>query len=173
MTKNINSLLLLLLAIGLLATSCSNDDPIETGVSVTVSNTFQSDAFTGGVELPIEELFGMDPNALFATADVSNSVEFSAYLLGLYDINISENSISFDCVAAAGDPTYGDLFRVLEPNTFDRYYFKFGTPHNISSSESNNSVVSLNIISDTEIVVVIGAGYDFNPDIAFNIELKN
>lgn len=157
----------------ILFSSCSDDDPIEAGVSVKVNNTFQSDAFTGGIELSIEEVFQTEFDALSATAVVSDDVEFPAYLLGLYDIDISENTISFDCVAGTNDPTYGDLFRILEPNTFDRYYFKFATPHNITGFESNNGAVTLSIVSDTEIAVVIGAGYDFNPDIAFSIELSN
>ncbi len=175
MTVKTNSLILLLSILILGTTSCKKDEipPIELGVSAKVNNTFQSDAFTNGVELAIEDLFMTAPDALSATASVSEGVEFPAYLLGLYDINISEESISFDCVADTNDPNYGSLFRVLEPNTFDRYYFVFDSPHNITSSESDNNSVSLNIISETEIVVVIGEGYDFNPDINFTIQLSN
>jgi len=91
------------------------------GSSVTVTNTFQSTAFTMGTEEAIEDLFQVTAGSLAATANVVDDVEFSAYLLNLYDIDIDENSISFEVVAQDGDPTYGDLFRVLEPDTFDRY----------------------------------------------------
>lgn len=173
MKINVFSIIIAFAALSLGLTSCSGDDPIIEGSSVQVNNTFTSDAFTGGAELAIEDLFAQPAGSLFANSTVTDAVEFPAYLLGLYDINISADAISFDCVAASDDPTYGDLFRVLEANTFDRYYFNFDMPHNITGFEVNNDFVNLRIDSDTEIVVEILAGYDFNPDIQFTIELKN
>lgn len=179
----LNSLLIALFfsAIGL--TSCSRDDdnnrdtqetmpPIALGSSVTVTNTFQSTAFTMDAELPVEDLFMMPSGALAATANVGAAVEFPAYLLNLYDIDINENTISFDVVAEANDPTYGDLFRVLEPATFDRYYLTFDSAQNVNGFTSSNSSVNLRIDSANVLVVEIGEGYDFNPSQSFTITLN-
>ncbi len=155
-------------------TSCDKDeDPaITLGSSVTVTNTFQSTAFTSDVETDIETLFQAPAGSLAATATVSSGVEFPAYLLNLYDINISENSIYFEVVAGANDPTYGSLFRVLEPNTFDRYYLTFDSAQNVSGFTSSNSSVNLRIDSNNVLVVEIGEGYDFQPGQNFTITLN-
>lgn len=157
-------------------TSCDDDDdptvPIAVGSSVTVTNTFQSTAFTQDAETDIETLFMQPAGSLAATATVSDAVEFSAYLLNLYDINISENSIYFEVVAQADDPTYGDLFRVLEAKTFDRYYLTFAEDQNVDSFTSSNSAVTLRIDSDKVLVVEIGEGYDFKPGQNFTIMLN-
>ena len=83
--------------------SCTKEDksPINSGASVTVTNTFEGTAQTGGVEKTIEDVFGLPANALASTAVVADAVEFPNYLLGLYDIDIDESMISFDLVAAA------------------------------------------------------------------------
>lgn len=157
-------------------TSCDKDDDkrdaIKSGSSVTVTNTFTSDAFTGGDELAIEALFQVEAGSLAATATVGSGVEFSAYLLGLYDIDIQENSITFTVVAQDGDPTYGDLFRVLEANTTDRYYLTFTEDQNVSSSTSNNASVNLRRDSDRVLVVEVGEGFDFKPNASFKIDLN-
>ncbi len=155
--------------------SCNEDEepnPISSGASVTVTNTFQSDAFTDGAELAIEDLFMLDAGALAATATVGSGVEFSAYLLNLYDIDISENSIRFEVVAQEGDPTYGDLFRILEAGTVDRYYLTFDENQNVSSASSTNAAVNLRLDSDKVLVVEIGEGYDFKPGQNFTLTLN-
>ena len=153
--------------------SCSDDDePITVASNVTVTNTFQSTAFTMDAELAIEDLFMQPAGSLAATAEVGDGVEFSGYLLNLYDIDIDENSIRFEVVAQEDDPTYGALFRILEPNTFDRYYFNFSSNQNVSGATSSNPSVDLRIISDTEFVVEIGEGYDFKPGQNFTINLN-
>ena len=157
-----------------LFTSCDKEEetPIKLGTNVTVTNTFQSTAFTSDAEVDIEDLFQLDAGALATTACIDTSVEFPAYLLNLYDINIEENSISFEVVAEADDPTYGDLFRVLEPATFDRYYFTFQKSQNVNGFTSSNSSVNLRIDSDKILVVEIGEGYDFQPGQSFSITLN-
>lgn len=158
-------------------TSCDDDDgipttPISLGSSVTVTNTFQSDAFTAGAELAIEDLFQVPAGSLAATANVGTALEFSAYLLNLYDIDIDENSISFEVVAQTDDPTYGDLFRILEAGTTDRYYLTFDQAQEVAEATSSNSSVNLRIDSDKVLVVEIGEGYDFKPGQNFTITLK-
>lgn len=163
----------LLLAVLITMNACKkDDDPISKGSSVTVTNTFQSTAFTMDAELAIEDLFMQPAGALAATATVDSGLEFDNYLLNLYDIDIDENSIVFTCVAELDDPNYGTLFRVLEPATFDRYYFTFDEAQNVSGSSSSNSSVSLRIDSERVLVVEIGEGYDFKPGQNFTITLN-
>lgn len=174
------SFLFLALAFSLFTfTSCDRDKdkdedmtPLTLGSSVTVTNTFQSNAFTNGAELAIEDLFQVPAGSLAATANVGAAVEFSSYLLNLYDIDISDNSISFEVVAQAGDPTYGDLFRILEAGTVDRYYLTFDEAQKVSGFTSSNSSVNLRIDSDKVLVVEIGEGYDFKPGQSFTITLN-
>ena len=171
--SKLNFILLGLIFSLLTLTSCSDDDDqIISGSSVTVTNTFQSTAFTMDAELAIEDLFMQPAGALAATATVGSGLEFDNYLLNLYDIDIDENSISFTCVAEQDDPNYGTLFRVLEPATFDRYYFTFADAQNVSGSSSSNSSVNLRIDSDKVLVVEIGEGYDFKPGQNFTITLN-
>lgn len=158
-------------------TSCGGDDddvttPITLGSSVTISNTFQSIAFTMGVEGAVEDLFGVPAGSLFATANVGNALEFSDYLFNLYDIEIDENSITFEVVAQEGDPNYGDLFRVYQEGTFDRYYLTFDTAQNVSGFTSSDPSVNLRIDSDKVLVVENGEGYDFKPGQKFTITLE-
>lgn len=146
--------------------------PIQIGSNVTVANTFQSDAFTGGIETPIEALFGLDEGALVASTEVKIGTEFPSYLLGLYDINITPRSIFFGLVAQADDPNYGPLFRVLEPGTLDRYYLTFDEAVDVSQFVSSDPSVSLRIDSDHVLVVEIGEGFNFVPGAAFAIKIK-
>ncbi len=175
-TLKLNLLLSALIISLVTFTSCSEDDsdttPIMLGSSVTVTNTFQSTVFTNGAELDIEDLFQMPAGSLAATANVSTAVEFPNYLLNLYDINIDGNSISLEVVAQANDPTYGDLFRILEADTFDRYYLTFDSAQDVKGFTSSNPSVNLRIDSDNILVVEIGEGYDFNPDQNFEIILN-
>lgn len=168
--------LLLAILTATVFTSCSDDDntttPITLGSNVTVTNTFQSTAFTEDAELAIEDLFQMPTGALAATATINANVEFSAYLLNLYDIDINENSIRFEVVAQADDATYGSLFRILEADTYDRYYLTFDKAQNVNSFTSSNSSVKLRMDTNNILVVEIGEGYDFKPGQNFTITLK-
>ncbi|MFK7807743.1 MAG: hypothetical protein AB8F74_08105 [Saprospiraceae bacterium] len=168
-----------LLLVAFLLTSCGDDDnqPTVLDAQVTISNTLQtaadpSQGGTGGQETPVEVVFGAPAGTFTITATVGDNLEFNDYLDGLYDINISEDQISYDLVAPADHPIYSNFFRTIEANTFDWYYFNFDDNHNISSGDATNSSVSLNVISDTEILVVIGEGFDFNPGTSFEINLK-
>jgi len=93
-------------------------------------------------------------------------------LFNLYDIEIDENSITFEVVAQEGDPNYGDLFRVYQEGTFDRYYLTFDTPQNVSGFTSSDPSVNLRIDSDKVLVVENGEGYDFKPGQKFTITLN-
>lgn len=173
-----------LLLIGLLSTcffitACDKDEdrPTLLNSQVTISNTLQTAADpnmggTGGTETPIETIFGLPAGALTITTTVNDGLEFNDYLDGLYDIDLADNQISYDLVAPADHPVYSNFFRTIEANTFDRYYFKFSENHNIRKATSNNTSVSLTVISDTEILVQIGEGFNFNPGSSFSIRLN-
>ncbi|MEM9986020.1 MAG: hypothetical protein AAF804_13090 [Bacteroidota bacterium] len=169
------SIILLVFSLALSLSACNRENlkmPITPGSSVSVTNTFQSEAFTGGTETAIEDLFQAPTGSLAAIANTGDAVEFPAYLLGLYDIDIDESSISFEVVAQAGDSTYGDLFRVLEAGTMDRYYLTFEEAQNVGGFSTDDAAVNLRIDSENVLVVEIGEGYDFNPDAAFTIQLE-
>lgn len=174
--KKMSKLLLMTLTLSLvLFTSCTSDDndatPISLASNVTVKNTFQG-GMTNGVETPIEAIFQAPVGSLAATASLSDTVEFPAYLLGLYDINIEKSSITFKLVAKAGDATYGNFFRTLEAGTTDRYYLSFDNAQNVKSFTSSDPSVKLRIDSDKILVVEIGEGFNFNPGATFTITLK-
>ena len=145
---------------------------ILNGESIAIRNTFQGIEITDGVEERIEDLFGAPAGSLEATTTVVNGVEFPAYLLGLYDIDVNENSIEYTLVAQADDPNYGSLFRTIEAGSFDRYYITLGLEHNVESFTSSDPAVNLRIDSDTILVVEIGEGFVFEPGASFTITLN-
>ena len=147
--------------------------PIAYDESVVITNTFQSETITGGEELTIEELFGVDANTYAQAAIIRDKVEYIGYLEGLYDVDLDPECLSFNLVATADHPIYGAIFRELEEGTVDRYYFNFPEGHNISSGISSNDAVSLRVISETEIVVEIGAGFNFFPGETFKFDLQS
>ncbi len=176
---NFMKLMLFLALAGLV--SCDDDDdsksPIQNGASVEIRNTLQtaadpSQGGTGGAELPVETILGQPTGTFELSSTVSDAIEFDDYLEGLYDVNLSENSIRFDLVAASDHPIYSNFFRTIEAGTLDRYYLTFPNGHNIQSASSNHSSVSLNITSTTEVVVVIGEGWNFNPGSSFTLTLE-
>lgn len=169
------SMLILVLAITAISfSSCDDDDqviPIVNASTVEIRNTFQGINQTGGVEMKIEDLFGAPEGSLEATATVGAGIEFENYLVGLYDIDINENTIHFNMAAKTGDATYGELFRTIEAGSFDRYYLTFTDGHSVSSFTSNDAAVNLRIDSDKILVVEIGEGYVFQPGAEFTITL--
>jgi len=168
---------LLFLSVGILFALTSCSDPIKTGTNVTVRNTLQtaadpSQGGTSGVETPVEVILGVPDGTFILSAEIGDGIEFDNYLSGLYDIDLSAEAITFTLVAAADDPIYSNFFRTIEPGTFDRYYFTFDDNHKIESGSSSNGSVALNIVSDSEVMVQISEGFDFNPGTTFTINLE-
>lgn len=168
--------ILLSASLFLFFSSCKKDSIIP-GSNVTVTNTLEiaadtSQGGTGGVETPVEALFGVPTGTFIISAEVGDGIEFKDYLGGLYDIDLSENAITFTLVAPANDPTYGGFFRTIEAGTFDRYYLKFDADQKIKTATSDNSSVTLNILADDEVVVEISEGFNFNPGTTFTITLE-
>lgn len=182
---NFNKIILFALLGMISFSSCSDDDvevvpPLTEGVNITLRNTLQD---PGEIEGTYPALFMLADDAFDETGTLSNSAsEFATALAqpgtpfgdisGLYDIDFTENSIDFTLLPAANDPFWQNVFGVFPAGKFDRYYFTFSEPHNISGSSSTNSSVKLRIDSETVIVVEISEAYDMNPGISFSISLN-
>ncbi len=171
--------------------SCNDDDDNNTpqptslneGVNITMRNTLQNPGETEGTYASI---FGQPDDAYDEFATLSNSTtEFATALArtgtpagdvnGLYSINFTETTIEYTLIAEEDDPFWlnvADVFGVIPADKFDRYYYTFSEPHNISGFSSNNSSVNLRIDSDTVIVVEIGEGFNVSTGNSFSITLK-
>lgn len=168
----------LLLAAGPAAAQTSG--PLPDGADVTLRNTLQD---PGEPEVPFPGLFGLDEAAFDENGTVSaTSSEFPTALAqpgtpvgdisGLYDINMDGDSISFTMLPAADDPFWTNVFGEFPAGKFDRYYFTFSEPHNITGASSTNSAVSLRVDSPTVVVVEIGEGYAMAPPLSFELTLE-
>lgn len=159
------------------------DGQSEEGVDIILRNTLQEQ---GEPEVTYASLFGAADDAFDEFATLSNTAtEFPTALAqgnastgltfdisGLYNIDFTETGIDFTLLPDENDPFWIQQFGVFPEGKFDRYYFTFSEPHNITNSSSNNSSVNLIIESETVVVVEIGEGYDFNPGISFSISFQ-
>jgi len=176
---------IVLTTLGLSACSSNDDDAmLETGilsegVTITLRNTLQE----GGPEGTFPALFGLPDDAYDETGTMSFAAsEFPTALAqpgspagdisGLYDIDLSANSISYTLLPSTDDPFWSNVFGVFPAGKFDRYYLTFSEPHGITNSTSTNSSVNLRIDSETVVVVEIAEGYDMNPPMSFSIRLE-
>lgn len=177
------SKIVLFALVGILTLSSCGDDneALTEGISITLRNTLQD---PGEVEGTYAALFMQADDAFDELATLSNtSSEFATALAqpgtpfgdisGLYEIDFTESKIDFTLLPSADDPFWSRVFEVFPAGKFDRYYFTFSEPHNISGSSSNNSSVRLRIDSETVVVVEISEGYDMNPGTTFSIDLNN
>ena len=159
--------------------SCGDDEPLTEGVNITLRNTLQD---PGEAEVTYPSLFGQADDAYDEFAELSNSsTEFATALAqagtpagdinGLYAIDFTENSISFDVLPDNSDPFWTNVFGLFPAGKTDRYYFTFSEPHNISGFSSTNSSLNVRIDSETIIVVELSEGYDLQPGVSFSVEL--
>lgn len=155
-------------------------DPLPVGADVTLRNTLQD---PGEPETPFPALFGQPVDAFDENGTVSDGTpEFPTALAqpgtpvgdisGLYEIDMTGDSISFTMLPAADDPFWVNVFGDFPAGKFDRYYFTFSEPHNISGFTSNNSAVALRIESPRVVVVEIGEGYKMSPPRSFTIGVQ-
>ena len=168
---------------------CDSDDddsnaagPMTEGVEITMRNTLQE----GGPEGSFPSQFGAPDNAFDENAVLSfSSVEFPTALMqsgtpvgdipGLYSIDFASDKITFTVLPASDDAFWSgvaNVFGVFPTGKFDRYYFTFAEPHNITGSSSSNSAATLRIDSDTVAVVEISEGYDLQPGLSWTIDLQ-
>ncbi len=161
------------------------DDAIAppVGADITLRNTLQD---AGQPEVTYPSLFGQTDDAFDEFGMLSETAsEFPTALAqpgsvtglpfdisGLYDINFTQTSVEFTLLPDENDPFWVQQFGVFPAGKFDRYYFTFAEPHNITSAASNDTSVELKVLSDTEIVVEISEGYNFNPGISFFISFN-
>jgi len=163
----IKTLTTTVLSVAVLAACSSSDNDDENvadnilleGMNITLRNTLEE----GGFEGSFPSLFGQTDDAFDETGTLSYAeAEFPTALAqpdvaggisGLYEIDLNANSISFTLLPPADDPFWVNVFEVFPAGKFDRYYFTFSEPHNITSGTSSNSSVSLRIDSDTVAVV--------------------
>ena len=158
------------------------DDAI-TGIDVTMRNTLQD---PGQPEVTYPSLFMQPDDAFDEFAPLSyNAIEFESALAqpstatglpfdlsGLYEIDITETSIDFSVLPDETHPFWSGVFGVFPAGKFDRYYFTFSEPHNITSAISSNPSINLRIDSETVVVVEISEGFDLTPGASFSIQLN-
>lgn len=160
--------------------AAQGSDPIPVGADITLRNTLQD---PGEPETPFPALFGQPEDAFDENGTVSaGSSEFPTALAqpgtpagdisGLYDINMTSDTISFTMLPNADDPFWTNVFGDFPAGKFDRYYFTFSEPHNIAGFTSSNSSVALRIDSPTVVVVEIGEGYEMSPPRSFRIDVQ-
>ncbi len=156
--------------------------PLTEGVNITMRNTLQD---AGVAEVSYPSLFGQADDAWDEFATLSNTTsEFATALSqspstgapfpisGLYDIDLTVNSINFTVLPDASDPFWSNVFGLFPAGKTDRYYLTFSQPHNITSFSSDNSWVNVRVDSDTVIVVELTEGYNLQPGVAFSIGLN-
>lgn len=181
---NLNKVLFFAFLGILTLSSCDKNEtqPLTEGVEITLRNTLQD---PNEVEATYASLFGAADDAFDEFATLSNAVsEFPTALSqspatgapfdisGLYDIDLTENSIDFTALPGEDDPFWMNVFGLFPEGKVDRYYLTFSESHNISGFNSNNDSVGLRIDSETVVVVEISEGYDLKPGISFSIDLN-
>ena len=121
------------------------------GTKLTVSNNFQSERQTGGIEIP----FGNPATASVVHGD--RDPEFVQFI-GLYDIDIDAKSIRFTYNLSEAFPF--NPARVIEPGTFDRYYFEFDSDilTHAWADRKQNLVPNVAVLSPSSLVVEVGPG---------------
>ncbi|MEM8923076.1 MAG: hypothetical protein AAGD35_06210 [Actinomycetota bacterium] len=166
--------------LGLVALSACSDDAalLPDGADVTLRNTLEEE----GPETAFPALFGEPDDAFDEFGTVGDGAEFPTALAqdgtpagdisGLYEIDLTDDSISFTLLPAADDPFWVNVFSVFPAGKFDRYYFTFSEEHNVEGFTSDNDSVALRVDSPTVLVVEISEGYDMNPGTAFTIDLE-
>lgn len=179
--------LLLLFLFGIfLLQSCKDDDDtpiINPETTITLRNTLEE----GNPETAFPILFGEEEAAFdevatfsnteveFPTALAQNGVSFmgnTVNLSGLYSIDISESAIEFTLLPSEDDPFWQNVFGTFPAGKVDRYYLTYSSPHGITSANTNHSSVTLDIRSETVIVVEIREAYKMQPGAAFLIRLN-
>ncbi len=178
---NFNTIILFAL-LGILTLSSCSKEELKEGVNITLRNTLEED----GTEQTYASLFGASDAAFDETATLSNSsVEFASALAqdstatglpfnlgGLYEIDLTENSIKFQVLPDETTPFWSNVLGLFPAGKVDRYYFTFSEPHNISGFESENSFLNLRIDSETVVVVELKEGYDLQPGVSFSVNLN-
>lgn len=171
--KNISKFFMVAIIMSIII-SCNNDDdstnipPIAKGTSFSITNTFQ--------RLPdFENEFIFRTTEDMPELTVVDGLDLTFFT---YEIDVEENSITFsipeDAVQNPGAPP----FRIIEENTWDRYYFTFTPSQNITSATVVETGVSVSVITenvlvpDSQLLITIGEGFSFMPGTTFTVNLE-
>lgn len=147
MKTKLTTLLLSAALVFVLAPTAQAQDNDLNDVGVKIVNTIEAPAF--GFEG--ENFFGeQGPVAINAT------IEFAQCCDGFYEVNLTGNQISMKWI---GDAQFA---RVIEPGTYDRYYFTFLEPVLAGASLNPSSTLPANVTvtSPTEMLVEVAPGME-------------
>lgn len=165
------------------ATSAPSTDPAATaaaaatgvlaGADITLRNTIQIAAAqdaggTGGVEVPIEVLLGAPEESLTVTGVTGDGVEFPGFIT-LWDVDVRADAIEFTNVVET-EP-YPGFFRVIEADTFDRYYLETSADLSGVTPTTSDPAVAAEIDAEGRLVITVGEGYD-NRGTGFTVTLS-
>ena len=148
--------------LALLAPAAVADDHVDAGldgVSIKIDNTIESQAFGFLEETP----FGSQ-----GPVAINDTIEFADCCDGFYVVDITDTQVSMKWI---GDAQFA---RVIEPGTFDRYYFTFGQPVLAGASINAASTLPANVTvtSPTTMTVEIGPGMQVGDGFDATIDLR-
>lgn len=148
------SLILLFMVSGIVIAQDDVNVTID-GQAVNLSNTFQSEEMSDGVETP----FG-DP--LSTTIVEGESFDF------LYTFTFTDDTFTM-----VPTPQIQGFARVLEPGFFDRYYLTFENPILAGAVANPDATLfpNVRVLSPTEMVIEIGAGMEIGAGFEAEIRL--
>lgn len=133
--------------------------PLTLHVSTQLPGTSDGGG-TDGVEVLVETQRDIDAGSLTGASDwdpENDDIEFPGYL-GRWDIDLNDVGITFSNIADE-EPTPG-YFRVIEADSFDRYYLRIeGLPLAAITPVADSEFVEVDIVGE-RIIVTLGEGYD-------------
>jgi len=158
---------------GYTGTDCATAIPLITGTAVTLSSTFQHPNITLGSEVPIEDQFPTAGPGT-ATATIGDGVEFENYAYDLFDIDMTENSITFTMVGDASNPYWNNLIGTpINANTYLRYYFALDGTHRITATSTTDQTANAFFSSSNELITVeISEGFSFMTGDSFRVNFE-
>lgn len=151
----------------MLLAACSTPSASLKGQSLTIKNTIQSTKFTQGVE----KEYGTTTTKVLdssATAFDDSETKF------VYDITVSDDTITMNWVSNENNDK---LARVIEADTFDRYYLTFSDAVIASASADSGAKLKPTVTVQEDgkkLLIVVGEGMKVGPgfNATINLTLK-
>ncbi|MFK7962537.1 MAG: hypothetical protein AB8C46_01075 [Burkholderiaceae bacterium] len=135
------------------ATGCSSDDDVQASRVNQAVNIFQNSQATGGTPQTVDAK---------GPVDVTDAVEFPGFAFGVYDVNVTANSVTMKLVAQLENLQ----ITLYDDTTFDRYYFEFDREipfAELSNSTDENFSATVELVSPGTTVITSGAFVDGLP----------